>query len=177
MTAEDLHALALRGAEEFLSWLAGKTFDYPVYLDMEDPSLIGMDGDGVQVYAPATKQILTDMCHLFLRRVQGEGWYCGLYVNRNWLSDYLIETDLTPYYDVWYARYPYEREWNFAEDGLPPWMDDASYRTGLWQYSENGVIGEHFSGQNKVDLNVAFKNYPDLIRRFGYNGYSASATA
>lgn len=169
LTDEELLLRADVDAEEFLSWMEGKQFDYPVYLDMEDLSFVGIPDDSEdELFEPVSAQILTDMCHRFIRKVQSEGYYCGLYVNNNWLVNYLKKDELTQYYDVWYSRYPSTAEWRFPADGLAPWLDKFGTRTGMWQFTANGVVGTH---SGLFDLNVSFKNYQELIRFYGYNGY------
>lgn len=140
----------LADAEEFLSFIEGKTFEYPVYLDIEDPSQDSID-----------KEVLFDMCRTFIERVQREGYFCGLYVSYNWLYN-ILNTDMTTrFFDVWLARWEYEETaWN---------VETMGERTGIWQYSDSGEIGTHTC---KFDLNVAFKDYPTLIREWGLNGLS-----
>ncbi len=140
----------LEDAAEFAGWLSGKQFEYPVYLDMEDATQESLD--------PA---LLTEMCTRFINYMQSNGYFCGLYANYNWLT-YVYDTeDLAPYFDVWFARY---------YDNTNQWREEWGDRMGMWQYSESGVLGTH---TEKFDLNVAFKDYPTLIKSMGYNGFDA----
>lgn len=140
----------LAEADLFLSWIEGKQFEYPVYLDVEDPSMEALDS-----------KLLTDMCDAFIARVQSEGWFCGLYVNNKWLVD-ILETDrVTSYFDVWYAR------WMLSDE--PAWNDEKfGTRMGMWQYTAEGTV----DGREAVlDLNVSFKDYPTLIKKYHLNGF------
>ena len=145
LTVDDI----LEDAESFLSFIKGKKFDYPVYLDLEDPSQEALDS-----------QLLTDMCKAFIEKMQSEGYFCGLYVNNNWLMNKLDTERITVYFDLWLAR------WTLS--GEPDWSDKFGVRTGMWQYSATGKIGSHTCD---FDLNVAFKDYPSLIKEWGFNGY------
>ena len=47
---------------------------------------------------------------------------------------------------------------------------------GIWQYSETGVkdgidIDNPNTGQTKVDLDIAYKNYPQIMKDLHINGY------
>lgn len=137
-------------ADKFLSFISGKKFEYPVYLDLEDPSQEALGSD-----------LLTEMCKTFIEKMQSEGYFCGLYVNNNWLINMLNTERITVYFDLWLAR------WTLS--GQPNWSDSYGSRTGMWQYSSTGSIGSH---QCKFDLNVSFKDYPSLIKEWGYNGYT-----
>ncbi len=139
----------LAEAEQMLEWIAGKKFEYPVYFDIEDPSQA--------VLAP---ELLTDICITFVEKLQSNGYFCGIYTSASWLSDILQSERLTPYIDIWLAH------WSDTGEPIPP---DTFYKhTGIWQYSCTGKIGTHTCN---FDMNIAYKNYPKLIKDWGYNGY------
>ena len=134
----------------FMQWLDGKQFDYPVYLDLEEGRLADL--------APT---LLTDMVKLFIETLQANRYFCGLYVNNDWLINRLDTERVTTWFDIWYAR------WTLS--GEPVWPDSfGAKRMGIWQYSSQGKIGTH---ECTFDLNVAYKDYPTLIKSLGYNGY------
>lgn len=140
----------LADAEAMISYMAGKQFEYPVYLDIEDDSLIGLG-----------KELLTDMCVSFLEHLQKNGYYSALYSNYNWLFHVLDTQRIVTLFDVWLARW--------TPDSLPVWSESYTHpRTGVWQYTDSGKIDGH---DCNFDLNVSFKDYPSLIRTWGYNGY------
>lgn len=143
-----------RDADDFLSWISGKQFEYPVYLDLEDPSQESID-----------REILFDMCRTFIEKLQENKYFCGLYVNSNWLYNILNTGMTSTYFDVWIARY-----W----DNTSVWQEDImGTRTGLWQYTDSGEIG---TNSCKFDMNVAFKDYPSIIKEWGLNGFGSSQT-
>ena len=45
----------------------------------------------------------------------------------------------------------------------------------MWQYSSTGIIPNSGILKNQtVDLNYAYKDYPSIIKKYGFNGYSAN---
>ena len=45
---------------------------------------------------------------------------------------------------------------------------NPSYSCGIWQYSETGTV-DGISGN--VDLNISYKNYPEIMKNKGLNGF------
>lgn len=52
--------------------------------------------------------------------------------------------------------------------------DTAAVVNGIWQYTSKGSV-PGITGN--VDLNVAYKNYPAIIKAAGLNGFTASKPA
>ncbi len=136
-------------ADSFMGMIAGKKFEYPIYLDIEDPSQEALGGT-----------LLTDMCVTFIEKLQINGYFGAIYSNNNWLVNLLHTQTITTYFDVWLARWTLSGEAN--------WGSTFGTRTGMWQYTDKGTIGSHTCN---FDMNVAFKDYPSLIKEWGYNGY------
>ena len=151
LTSEEARA----DAELCATWLQGKQFEYPVYFDLEDPSLEHL-----------SPEFLTEMCGVFIGTMQSKGYFCGLYINRDWLEDNVLTEKVTTYFDVWYAR------WTLS--GEPEWKDSFGSKTGLWQYTDSGRLGSHTL---PFDLNVAYKDYPSIMKEFGLNGFEKTKTA
>lgn len=137
-------------AELFLSWLDGKQFEYPVYLDIEDDSMESLG-----------RSLLTDMCVCFIETLQSEGYFCGIYTNNNWLFNILDTERIITYFDVWYARY--------KSENIQEWGEDWGDRLAMWQFTKEGKIDEHTCD---FDFNLVYKDYPTLIKEWGYNGYN-----
>lgn len=136
-------------ADSFMDMIAGKKFEYPVYLDIEDDSQESLD-----------KALLTEMCVTFIEKLQLNGYFGAIYSNNNWLVNLLNTQTITTYFDVWLARWTLSGEAN--------WGSSFGTRTGIWQYTAEGTIGSH---DCYFDMNIAFKDYPTLIKEWGYNGY------
>ncbi len=142
---------ALEDAEKVLSWLDGKQLEYPVYYDMENSA---------QLENGLTTQKRTEMCLAFLNKMSEKGWYVGTYANANWFTNYLDKGKLGEKYELWLAAW--------RNDGLP--SKDYSSQYGLWQYTDSGKVN---GISTAVDLDVAYKDYPTIMKNGGYNGYSA----
>lgn len=135
-----------------LTILEGKQFEYPIYFDLEDPSMESM--------LPSD---LTELCVAFCTTLQAEGYYAGVYTNLNWLT-YILETDqMFSLFEIWFAR------WTYAEH--PVWNESFDH-LGMWQYTDRGSFD--FLEGIPFDLNFAYKDYPTLIRSLGLNGFEPS---
>ncbi len=147
-------------ARMLLTWLEGKQLEYPVYFDLEDPALADLGAD-----------TLTDFCVTFLTILQENGYYGALYSNHDWMTNRLHSDVLTSAFDIWYARYPSN---NFVTPTGSFTWNSATYgaQLGMWQYTCFGVIDGIEDIQ--FDFNYAYRDYPSIIKMFGYNGYPHS---
>lgn len=128
-------------ANRFLDIIRGKTFEYPVYIDLEATS-------------PNAKSGTTEACIGFCETMENAGYYCGIYASDvSGFNDRLILSKLDKF-DKWVARY-----------GSKP-VVVKNY--GIWQKSDSGEIG---GIKGNVDLNEAYKDYPTVIKNAGLNGY------
>ncbi len=140
-----------RDAQMLMSWLSGKQFEFPIYLDLEDSSLSGLG-----------RQQLGNMCSAFLDELQRGGFYVGLYTNHTWLTSILDTEKAVTLFDIWYARYP--------GTDVPVWNTDKyGEQLGMWQFTQNGSI-EGIDGS--FDFNYAYKNYFEIMKKWGFNGYT-----
>ena len=123
--------------------LKGKKFEYPVYVDVEEPRWQLKD-----------KNAVTDAVINFCRCLEGKGFYVGVYVSLDWFKNHLDTprlNDFTKWVACWNKNKP---EFNF--NGFH-----------LWQNSSSGS----YNGQ-KVDTDVAFIDFPNVITNGGFNGYT-----
>jgi GH25 family lysozyme M1 (1,4-beta-N-acetylmuramidase) len=149
-------------AELLISWLDGKQFEYPIFFDLEDPSLKELG-----------KDTLTELSVTFISTLQEHGYYGALYSNNEWLTEYLHANTLKAVFDVWYARYPLISEDPIAPTQVFAWNPERyGTQLGLWQYTQYGVI----DGIDDIsfDFNYAYRDYPSLIKKYGYNGFPIS---
>ena len=128
-------------AKELLRLVKGKTFSYPLVMDVEDQ----------HHQAPTSKQVLTDTVIAFCQTIEKAGYYAMIYSSTWWLHNELDLARLAPY-DIWAAQ------WSVSEPAV---------RHGIWQYTSNGKV-KGYSG--RLDCNYAYKNYPKIIRENGLNG-------
>ncbi len=141
---------AKKDAQMVLSWLDGKQLEYPVYYDMENSA---------QLSSGITTVKRTDMCIAFLDMMSEKGWFAGTYANGNWFSNYLDKARLGEKYELWLA--------SWMNSGLP--SKDYSSQYGMWQYTDSGKVN---GIPTLVDLDVAYKDYPTIMKNGGFNGYS-----
>ena len=135
---------AKQEAKTCLEAIKGKVFEFPVWFDQEYEA-------SIKACSKATR---TDMVRAFCAELESAGYYTGIYCSRDWLNNWL-DYDRLRHLDVWVAAY-----------GSSPGNVALSY--GMWQHSSTGHV-DGISGD--VDLDVAYKNYPTVIRNAGLNGY------
>lgn len=130
-----------KNAYDFLNLLNGKSFDLPVYIDIERASKQKALG----------KSTLTTYVLSALDIINEAGYHAGIYANRDWFKNYLDEVRIRDSgYEIWWAQYP---SGTYAVD---PSKYDKSSVCSIWQYSSLGSI----NGINaNVDVNVAYKEY------------------
>ena len=149
-TAATTPEAAVAEAELLLTWLDGKRLEYPVYFDIEGDDYSALPDNAAR----------TALCTAFVDRMNRAGWCAGVYSNKIWFETMLDLPTLMQQSEIWWAHWP--------QSGQP----DIDYsRYGLWQYASDGrvdgVIGD-------VDVDVAFIDYPRLMKQRGWNGYPVS---
>lgn len=135
---------AKKEANVFLDVIKGKTFEYPLAYDIEDSSQSGL-----------SNTVIGNMCKSFCDVLEKAGCYVCLYSYASFLSG-KIPANILSKYDVWVA--------NFTTADKPYY--NGSY--GMWQHSDKGRV-DGISGS--VDLDIAYKDYPAIIKQNGLNGF------
>ena len=134
-----------------IKYIEGKTFEFPIYFDLEDSSLI-----------PLGEEILTSLCETFICSMQENGYYSALYTNHNWLTNILDTSRILSLFDIWYARYP--------ETEYPVWNEEKyGKQLSVWQYTQSGEI-EGIEGY--FDMNFCYRDYLSIMKKWGLNGFS-----
>lgn len=124
--------------------LKNKQFEYPIYIDVEDSHWQVNNKDGV------TQAIIG-----FCETLEAKGYYVGIYASD--ISGFKDKMNLSQLndYDKWVARY-----------GSTP---KYAITYGMWQTSSSGRINGY---NGNLDTNIAYKDYPSIIKSTGLNGYS-----
>lgn len=137
---------AKQEAEVFLGWIKGKTLTYPVAFDIEDAKQANLG-----------TQVISDIIRAFCETVETAGYYVVVYANKDWLTN-RIDADCKSRYDIWLAQ----------------WTSKPTYSGsyGIWQYTSDGAV-DGISG--RVDMNIAYKDYPSIIAGMGSSDTTASA--
>ena len=104
-----------KGANWVLDVLNRRALDLPVYLDMEDKTIVS---EG--------KEALTKQCNEFAKIINNAGYEVGVYANLNWFENYLEPKNFNSNISVWVAQYYKECEYKGKYD--------------IWQYSSDGTV-------------------------------------
>ena len=128
-------------AEFFKTLIAGKHFEYPVYLDLEVPTRF-------------TKKGNTDAAIAFCQVLEKANKYVGIYASDISGFKNRLQIERLTAFDKWVARY----------GSAPQYV--KSY--GMWQWTSSGsVVGI----KGNVDMNAAFKDYPSIMKAKHLNGF------
>lgn len=129
-----------RGANWVLEVLNKRALNLPVYLDMEDKTIVS---EG--------KEALTNQCNEFAKILTNAGYEAGVYANLNWFENYLEPKNFNSNISVWVAQYYKECEYEGEYD--------------IWQYSSSGKV-DGISGN--VDMNYLYNE--NIIKNTDNNG-------
>lgn len=127
-TVED----AEKEADACLSVIKGKSFEYPVFYDIEEASVAATGKENVKAITRA-----------FLKKIKAAGYKIGVYGGQYFANGAVL--DLASEYDIWMPDYranaaQYHYEEKFA----------------MWQYSSTGKI-DGINGN--VDVNYCYKDF------------------
>ena len=129
-----------KGANWVLEVLNKRALNLPVYLDMEDKTIVS---EG--------KAALTNQCNEFAKILTNAGYEAGVYANLNWFENYLEAKEFNSNISVWVAQYYKECEYEGEYD--------------IWQYSSSGKV-DGISGN--VDMNYLYNE--NIIKNTDNNG-------
>lgn len=124
-----------KNAEYFAKIIKGKSFDYPIFLDLE-------------LTSPSQKYGATTASIAFCDYLINLGYYVGIYASS--ISGFKDRLDITRLnkYDKWVAQYSLNK---------PTYPIDCK----MWQYSSTGRI----DGINcNVDMNISYYDYSSIIK-------------
>lgn len=119
--------------------------EYPVFIDIEERE---------QLRLP--KERLIEIVKYYCDKIEEAGYYVGIYASLNTLNNQLNSSELDRF-DKWVAE----------------WGKDFSYSgsSGMWQYTDDARVP---GVGTKVDGDIAFYNYPQIIRENGLNHLDSS---
>ncbi|MDO4157338.1 MAG: GH25 family lysozyme, partial [Oscillospiraceae bacterium] len=142
---------AKQEAQVCLKTIAGKTFEYPIYFDLENP----YDSNGNVIYRleKLGKKACSDIVQAFCDEIEKAGYYAGLYCSTDYLNGYVSES-VRSRYTIWCADYR----------GSCGYTGDY----GIWQPGTGTIYGI----DTEVDLDYAYQDYPNIIKNAGLNGFS-----
>ena len=136
---------AKKEAAVCLEVIKGKTFDYPIYFDLEEPKQFARG-----------KTFCSNLVKAFCNTLEAAGYFAGLYISRSPLTTH-ITTEVANRYAVWVAEYGYKLNYS------------GNY--GMWQNTSTaripGIAGN-------VDHDFCYIDYPSIIKNKGLNGFKAA---
>ncbi len=127
----------------FIKTIKNKTPEYPVYIDIED-----------KVQQSLSKKDCTDIVKTFCDNMEDAGYYAGIYSYKSFLENKLFPETLKRY-TVWLAHINIDKT-------------NYTYPYDIWQYSHTGCID---GVKSDVDLNIGYKDFSNIIKNNGYNGF------
>lgn len=131
-------------ADFMLELIAGKQFEYPVIFDIED-----------KTQEELGKKLLTDITMAFCDKIESAGYYTAIYSNPDWLTSRL-DMSVLGRFDLWLAEWRTKKTYKGAH--------------GIWQYTSKGSVN---GIKGYVDMDIAYKDYPKIIKNAKLNGYGA----
>ena len=144
---------ARREAQVFLQTIKGKSFEYPVYMDLELAKQFALG-----------KAACSAIVDAFLSVLEQSGYYAGLYCSTYYLDNYLSDS-IKSRYTVWCAQY----------------ASKCTYQNpyGIWQYNVAGNAEYDIIGQKSIpgivgecDMDYCYTDYPAIIKAAGLNGFT-----
>ncbi len=143
-------AEAKKEADAMLKILAGKQFEYPIYLDVED-----------KTQAVLGKDTLTAIIDTYCSSLEKAGYYVGIYSTYLYLRDN-THIDKLDKYDKWIAQ------WATKCTSKKPY--------GMWQFGgeANKIRTNKVAGMT-CDQNYCYKDYPTIMQTNGLNGFGKTA--
>ena len=136
---------ALEEAKVFLKRAEGKKFEFPVYYDVEEESVLATGSENIK-----------NMINTFCGELERNNYYCGVYASLNVFLN-IFPSEIYQKYAVWVAYWSEKR----------PQINGTSW--GIWQYTSNGSMDGVES--DSVDFDTAEVNYEPIIKFLGKNGY------
>jgi len=132
---------ALSEAKHVMRLIANYQMAYPIYLDIEDPSVEHLSLEQIE-----------RNCEVFAKTLESNRYFPGFYASYYWWTTKLTSAFFNRY-TKWIARYADV----LGIDGFD-----------MWQYTNEGVV-QGIDGP--VDRNVAFRDFPKEIIAGGYNHF------
>ena len=130
-------------AEFCLSYLKGKSFDYPIAYDLEEQGSV-------------SKSTLTEMAKAFCNKIKSAGYIPMIYTSKSYLTDKMNPSELSEF-DIWVAQIYKEVTYT------------GTYT--MWQYSWtgniDGISGEVDLDYSYKDYTQSVSNYPYIVSEDG----------
>lgn len=140
--------MARKEADYVLDFVGDKKVPFPIAYDFEYASERYCGQNGVK----PNRNFVLELTDAFCSRLEEKGFYAVFYCNNDFYLKYYQSSKVSTDYDMWFARY----------------NTSPGRKCGMWQKSESGVIP---GIKGKVDLDVAYHNYPVIMDKNDLNNY------
>ncbi|WP_283606473.1 GH25 family lysozyme [Faecalispora anaeroviscerum] len=127
--------------------------DFPVSPDFEYDSIRYFKE---QMGTDPTNALITQMMQAFIEEMKASGWFVNLYTNLDFIRSGRFSDELRNAVDLWLADY----------SGSP------DFPCGIQQTGSTGKVP---GISTNADIDVAYKDYPSIIRAASKNGLQPSA--
>lgn len=135
-------------AKACLECMKGKTFEFPIYFDVEEDKQLRLG-----------KQAVSNIIRAFCEELETAGYFVGVYTSKSHFNSY-VDEDCKTKYTSWVAHYGVQKT-------------NYSGPYDIWQKSDKGSI-PGISGN--VDLDECYRNFPHIIKNLGKNGFTKGDT-
>lgn len=135
--------------DHYLSYIKGKKFDMPVYLDIESTD-----------QSKLSPTVLNGFVQTYMQIMEEHNYFPGVYSSESWFIKRLDPILCGGKEHLWVAKW-------MASKTLTQNMSESF---GMYQYSDYGYI-DGIPG--RVDLDVCYLDYPSIIRDTEQNGYQS----
>ena len=141
-------------ANHTLRMLRGKQPTMPIAFDWEDDNY-------KQRYGMPSNATVREIARTYVNTLYKAGYYPMIYTGYYWLKGAFDDDTLFEHCDIWLAQ----------------WSTKYDYRDrplGMWQYGgeTNYIESPTISGLSGIfDKNYSYKNYPMIIKAYGYNNH------
>ena len=141
-------------ANHTLRMLRGKQPTMPIAFDWEDDHY-------KQRYGMPSNATVREIARTYVNTIYNAGYYPMIYTGYYWLKGAFDDDTLFEHCDIWLAQ----------------WSTKYDYRDrplGMWQYGgeTNYIESPTISGLSGIfDKNYSYKNYPMIIKAYGYNNH------
>ena len=138
---------AITEAEVCLECIKGKSFNLPIYFDMEENWQTALG-----------RATLTTMAEAFCQTIEEAGYRAGVYSNVNWFTNFLDYNRLAAEYSIWLAQwgsssYAYDCDiWQYADDGSVPGIDG---NVDMNRVINEDIINDSGGGGQKIYFDIS----------------------
>ncbi len=125
------YASTLEGAraelKNCLYFINGKSFDLPIFYDLEDEKTTGQ----------ASRETITEMAKIFCEGIKNAGYNAGVYANLYWFTSKMNVSELEKY-NIWLAQ------WGVSKP-------TAFFKYDIWQYTSKAQV-DGIKGNVDIDI-------------------------